>query len=60
MIGKRGRPAKNEAKKNQYRIRMTDEDASALEYLSEKLGLSKADVIRKGLKILLNLSKYSD
>lgn len=53
----RGRPKKNNSRTLGYRLRMDDEEAAMLDYLSEKLRLSKADVIRKGLKILYNLEK---
>lgn len=43
------RPKSKDTKNNQYRIRMTDEELEKLEYCSEVTGLTKADVIRKGI-----------
>jgi predicted DNA-binding protein len=45
-----GRPPSEDPKKNQYRIRLTDEDLQMLEYCCEATGLSKAEVIRKGIR----------
>ncbi len=46
---KMGRPTIN-PKTNQYRVRLSDDDLRMLEFCSQKTGLSKADVIRKGIK----------
>lgn len=54
----RGRPKKENARKIGYLLRINDEEKAMLDYLSGKLRQSKADVIRKGLKILYNLEKY--
>jgi predicted DNA-binding protein len=48
------RPKGNDTKKNQYRIRMTDEELEKLEYCSKVTGLTKADVIRKGIDKVYN------
>lgn len=48
---KMGRPTDN-ARTEQYRIRLSKEEMENLNRLSEKLKLSKADVIRKGLEEL--------
>jgi len=45
-----GRPPSKDPKKNDTRIRMTDEDVKLLNYCSEKTGLTKAEVIRKGIR----------
>lgn len=49
-----GRPPKEESKKKAVRlqIRMTDEENRRLNELSEKLNLSKTDVILKALELL--------
>lgn len=49
------RPKSESPKNEQYRIRMTVEDKEILEYCCEKTGLTKAEVIRKGINII-----YSD
>lgn len=54
---KRGRPLKEDAKRKQFRIRMTDEQAEMLNFTSERLGVSKTDVILKALNIQYNLAK---
>jgi predicted DNA-binding protein len=43
------RPKGKDTKNNQYRLRMTDEELEKLEYCSKLTGLTKADVIRKGI-----------
>lgn len=47
-----GRPPTENPRDQQYRLRMTDEDIQKLEYCCEKTGLSKADVLRKGLEMV--------
>lgn len=49
---KMGRPTEA-PKVNQYRIRLTDEELKMLEEACVKTGLSKADVIRLGIKKML-------
>lgn len=49
MSPKLGRPTDN-PKKHETRIRMTDEDLRILEYCSEKLGKTKSDIIRMGIR----------
>lgn len=48
------RPKGNDTKNNQYRLRMTDEELEKLEYCSKVTGLTKADVIRKGIDKVYN------
>lgn len=48
MVKKMGRPTQD-PKKNQTRIRMTDEEVAKLNYCSEKLSISKTDVINMGI-----------
>lgn len=54
----RGRPKKTDAKRKQYRIRMSDEEMHKLKFISEKTGQSSADVIREGLRMYYNLTKF--
>ena len=45
----RGRPTKD-PKNNQYRIRLSDREVELLEFCCEKTGLSKSDIVRKGIE----------
>ena len=56
---KRGRPSTGEARTYGYRVRLTEDEAEILDYLSDKLGKSKAEVLRKGLAIQYNLEKFN-
>ena len=49
MTPRTGRPTSN-PKKHETRIRMSDEDLKILNYCSDKLRLSKAYVIREGIR----------
>ena len=49
MSPRTGRPT-DDPKKHETRIRMSDKDVQMLEYCAKALGISKADVIRKGIK----------
>lgn len=49
MTAKMGRPTED-PKRHETRIRMTDEDLRILEYCSNKLGKTKSDVIRLGIR----------
>lgn len=44
-----GRPT-DSPKKHETRIRMSDEDVKILEYCCKTTGMSKADVIRQGIR----------
>ena len=48
---KMGRPT-DDARTEQYRLRLSKKELENLKRLSEKFKLSKADVIRKGLEKL--------
>lgn len=54
MSPRTGRPLKSEKLKKKYRleIRLTDEENKRLNELSEKLNLSKTDVILKAVELL--------
>lgn len=54
-----GRPKGFNGKCEQYRLRLSQEENYILKKLAEKEGLSKAEVLRKGLKIFNYLSKNS-
>ena len=49
MSPRPGRPTEN-PKRNNTRIRMTDEDIEILEYCVKVTGMTKADVIRQGIR----------
>ena len=49
MTPKRGRPT-TDPKRHETRIGMSDEDVKLLEICCQKTGLSKADVIRQGIR----------
>lgn len=49
MSPRTGRPT-TDPKKHETRIRMSDEDAKLLQICCEKTGMSKADVIRQGIR----------
>ena len=51
-----GRPKGFNGKCEQYRLRLSQEENYILKKLAEKEGLSKAEVLRKGLKIFNYLS----
>lgn len=57
---KRGRPLNGPARKNQFRIMLTDEEVEALKLASEKYHMSKSDIIRSGMKAKINLLNYTD
>lgn len=52
-----GRLKKINSKCEQYRLRLSQEEKYILEKLAQKEGISKAEVLRKGLKIFNYLSK---
>lgn len=50
MSSRTGRPPSKDPKRHETRIRMSDEDVELLEYCCKVTGMSKADVIRKGIR----------
>lgn len=49
MVAKMGRPTDN-PKRNDTRIRMTDEELEMLNYCAEKTGKTKTEIISMGIK----------
>lgn len=47
-----GRPPSKDPKRNDTRIRFTDSEAQKLEYCAEITGMTKADVIRRGIDMV--------
>ena len=52
MAPAQGRPPSKNPKRNDTRIRLTDEEAQKLQYCASALNLTKADVIRKGIDMV--------
>lgn len=50
MAARTGRPPSENAKDNQYRIRLNDDERAKLEYCSKELNKTKADIIREGIE----------
>lgn len=48
----RGRPKKDITKALQHNLRLTEQEDIMLDTLAEKMGVSRSEVIRKGLAIL--------
>lgn len=49
MSPRNGRPPSKDPKIHETRIRMSDNDIEKLEYCCKMTGLTKAEVIRKGI-----------
>ena len=56
---KRGRPPTGESRTYQYRVRLSENEAELLEYLCDREGKTKADILRKGLAIQYNIEKFN-
>lgn len=56
MSPKTGRPT-NDPKKHETRIRMSDEDVKILEECCRLTGMTKSEVIRKGIREVYNSIK---
>lgn len=57
-MNKRGRPCTDDARKNQYRLRMTDDELDMLDYIVEKTGKTKAEILREALRSSYNFTRY--
>lgn len=59
---KRGRPKKSEAdaKRNLFKLRMTDEEIDILNKLSIETSKTKSETMIEALKIYNNVAKYID
>lgn len=57
-----GRPPKRDGsvKNEQYRLRLSQEEAGMLAYISNKTGESKADILRNALKMQYNLTRCTE
>lgn len=47
----RGRPKKKESKNSYFTVRMNAEYMNKLNYLSMETGVSKSDIVRKGIEM---------
>ena len=47
-----GRPPSKDPKRNDTRIRLTDSEAAKLDFCAKSTGMTKADVIRKGIDMV--------
>lgn len=54
MSPRNGRPPSKNPKTHETRIRMSDTDVEKLEYCCRKTGLTKSDIIRKGIDNVYN------
>lgn len=52
MAPAHGRPPSKNPKRNDTRIRLTDEESQKLDICAKKTGMTKSDVIRKGIDIV--------
>ncbi len=47
-----GRPPSKDPKRNDTRIRLTDGEREKLDFCSKQTGMTKADIIRKGIDLV--------
>lgn len=59
-LAERGRKPKTDARKSVYQLRLSDVEARMLDYIFEKTGKSKAEILRDGLKSQYNLARFSE
>lgn len=52
MAPAHGRPPSKDPKRNDTRIRLTDSERDKLDFCAKKTGLTKADIIRKGIELV--------
>lgn len=50
MTPPKGRPPSRSPKNVDTRIRLSEEEAKMLKFCSEQTGMTKADIIRRGIK----------
>ena len=53
-----GRPVRDGSKTEEFKFRMSREDASKLEETSRKLGKSKSDILREGIDLVHLKARY--
>lgn len=47
-----GRPPSKDPKRNDTRIRLTDSEREKLDFCARQTGMTKADIIRKGIDLV--------
>lgn len=52
MSPRTGRPKSDSPKDTMLRVRLDDEYCGKLDFCSETLGLSKSDIVRKGIDLV--------
>lgn len=57
---KRGRPIIGRARNNRVDIRCSDETIHMLNYICEKRGLNKTDLLEEVIRTQYNLTKFMD
>lgn len=50
-MAKRGRPVKEDAKRDGYRLRLNEEERDMLDILKIKTGRSISEILRKGIEL---------
>lgn len=58
VIKKRGRPAKEEAKRKKISVRVGPKDLEKLKFLVNEKGMSYTEIFEKGLQMTYNLEKW--
>lgn len=58
MIKKRGRPPEEKSRNRSCKIRMSEEEMTILDDISRKTGKNRSDILREGLMMQYNLSKF--
>ena len=57
IVNGSNRRRRDGSKTEEIKIRISKEDANMLKFASEKLGMTKSDVVRKGIVVEYNLAK---
>lgn len=52
MSPRTGRPPKDNARKNDLNIRLTDEEKQEIQFVADVLGITRTDAIIKGIRLL--------
>lgn len=52
MSPRTGRPPKENARKNDLNIRLTDEEKQEIQSVADALGMTRTDAIIKGIRLL--------
>ena len=52
MSPRTGRPPKDNARRNDLTIRLTDEEKKEIQFVADALGITRTDAIVKGIRLL--------